>query len=188
MHGGRCSHLRYRGRLTQRLRPTPRPDLVQGAVGTEKPGPVRSCHRSYLPLRLLLLVLVASPLARGAESPEHGLRPSAHREAGVPGQLGEGVFIPRVVGCRGSGVTVITPCEQRGTGHAAVAMARGLRSLAEGRSPTRRRRRAARLCRFPGVLSRRRGRDPASKPQMSDSSSTSEAATVGSSALSAIVA
>ena len=57
-----------------------------------------------------------------------------------------------------------------------------------GRSPTRRRRRAARLCRFPGVLSRRRGRDPASKPQMSDSSSTSEAATVGSSALSAIVA
>ena len=23
MHGGRCSHLRYRGRLTQRLRPTP---------------------------------------------------------------------------------------------------------------------------------------------------------------------
>ena len=27
MHGGRCSHLRYRGRLTQRLRPTTQPRL-----------------------------------------------------------------------------------------------------------------------------------------------------------------
>ena len=34
MHGGRCSHLRYRGRLTQRLRPT-------GAPGTLEPAPAR---------------------------------------------------------------------------------------------------------------------------------------------------